>query len=327
LKFKMPLLKFSRSYPAAKVLQPRKSLLLYDRVLDDNKWFEQFPYRIALESGESLKDLRRFPEHMENILRMVEQIPERPLQVIAIGGGSLGDFAGFVASILKRGVELIQIPSTWLAAMDSAHGGKNALNVSHIKNQIGTFHFPSKIYLIQELLISQPRERIEDAYGEALKISLIEGKELWKKFANIKNWTAIELWKILPRLIEAKYKVIRRDPFERKGLRHILNLGHTLGHVFEAETGLSHGRAVLQGLGFALRWSQKRNLLKQFDYPMEDHLPTLQRLKDPAKYLRQDKKRVGSSQIRFVFLAGPGRAMVKNVSLAQILEEIERQRS
>src|SRR6185295_5151716 len=111
-------------------------------------WLKKFPCRYGVKSGESLKDLEKFPGHCKAILQMTEKIETRPLQLIAVGGGSVGDFAGFVASTLKRGVPLIHVPSTWLAAIDSTHGGKTALNVAGIKNQIGTFKQAEKIIVV-----------------------------------------------------------------------------------------------------------------------------------------------------------------------------------
>ncbi len=331
MKFVKPQLKFSKQFPAAKAFRPQASIVLFDRILLQNpkfsQWIGNFPNQIALQSGENLKDLQSFPAQMEKIVELTAQISERPLQVICVGGGSVGDFAGFVASILKRGVSLVQVPSTWLAAIDSAHGGKNALNVAGIKNQIGTFHHPSQVWLIEDLLSQQPEERIQDAFGEAIKISLLEGGPLWKAFAQIKKWDANSLWKFLPRLIDGKYKIVAKDPSEKKGIRHLLNFGHTVGHVFEAELGLSHGQAVLMGLGFALEWSRFKKILKSFLAGIPDHRPNLRRLQNPTHYLSQDKKRVGDSKLRFIFLEKPGKPVIKSVSILEILKEIERQKA
>lgn len=333
MSFRKPQLKYSKHFPAATKLGPSRSLLIYDGILLQNPearaWIEKFPARYGVASGESLKDIEALPRHLARILEIAQEIPERPLQFICMGGGSVGDFAGFVASVFKRGAELIQIPSTWLAAIDSAHGGKNALNVGNIKNQIGTFHFPAEIHLVAELLMSQPEERAEDALGEALKISLIEGGALWKKWEKLKAWDSKTLWKLLPDLIEAKYKVVRKDPLEKKGLRHALNLGHTVGHVIEAELHLSHGQSVLWGLNFALQWSQELGILKtqklgKLGWSV-DVKSVLKELQEPEKYLKQDKKRVGGGKVRFVFLQKPGKTVIRAMDVSEILDEIQRQ--
>ncbi len=334
MSFQKPELKYLNSYPSAAKMQSQRSLLIFDQILlrkaSSRKWIESFPFRYGVQSGEKLKDLQSFAKHMQAILDKVDTVPERPMRVIALGGGSVGDFAGFVASVLKRGQELVQVPSTWLAAIDSAHGGKNALNIGSIKNQIGTFHFPSEVVLIRELLFTQPEERVQDALGEALKISLIQGGALWKKWNDLRQWQASTLWKMLPDLIEAKYKVVRKDPLEKKGHRHILNFGHTVGHVLEAELKMSHGLAVLAGLKFAIQWSRQLGLFKSAKTEAQfSFLPVpkaeLRRLKNPGKYLKQDKKRVGKSQIRFVFLQAPGQVIIRPVAVEDILAEIKRQ--
>lgn len=333
MKYLKPDLKFTKKFPSAKSLEPQRSICIFDEILltkqSSKSWIEQFPHRYPVQSGETLKDLTHFPAHIEKILSIAEQVSKRPLQIICVGGGSVGDFAGFVASVLKRGVDLIQIPSTWLAAIDSAHGGKNALNVGNIKNQIGTFHFPHQVVLVREILEGLPQERTHEALGEALKISLIQGKSLWKKWKPIKTWNTDTLWKLLPDLIDAKYQVVKKDPFEQKGYRHILNLGHTMGHVFEAELGIAHGQAVLEGLRFSISWSQQKKILRDrslIEIPLLPQIQTsLSKLKDPAKYLGQDKKRVGQGKIRFIFVKSPGQVVVQLVTVPEILQEVQRQ--
>ena len=333
MKVKKAELEFCRRFPKPSQLNHKRSLLIFDQVLLKHKncraWLERFPFRYGVSSGESLKDVQHFANHLEEIIKITSSISERPLQIICLGGGSVGDFSGFVASVLKRGVDFVQIPSTWLAAIDSAHGGKNALNVGQVKNQIGSFHFPVKVVLIQELLKSQPVERIDDALGEVFKIALIQGGELWQSVRGISKWGALPLWRLLPQLIQAKYRVVHKDPLESKGVRHLLNFGHTLGHVLEAELGLSHGRAVLIGLAFAVQWSQERGILRprqlsQFGF-LPNPTPWLRRLQQSEYLLSQDKKRVGGGKLRFIFLERPGRPIIQSVSLRDIIQEIKRQ--
>ncbi|MEZ0392533.1 MAG: hypothetical protein ACAH59_09970 [Pseudobdellovibrionaceae bacterium] len=333
MKFQVPELKFSKTFPKTTGLSPKSSILIYDQILSKspnaNAWIQKFPFRYAVTSGEELKDLKNFPAHMEKILNLSGEISERPLQIVCLGGGSVGDFSGFSASVLKRGVDFIQIPSTWLSAIDSAHGGKTALNVGNIKNQIGSFHSANKIYLIRELLISQPQERMDEALGEALKISLIQGKALWKKWEKIQVWNSENLWKLLPDLIKAKYQIVKRDPWEQKGIRHVLNFGHTLGHVFEAELGQAHGKAVLEGLRFAICWSEKKKILKSKSLLQSHFLPeirnSLKSLQSPEKFLSQDKKRVANGKIRFIFLQSPGKPLIQSVTVSEVLDEVKRQ--
>src|SRR5690606_32869940 len=127
---------------AAKVADHRHSLVIYDQILarvspQFRTWVNQFPFRYAVKSGETLKDLEAFAQHARKLSKIAEPLAPRQMTVVAVGGGSVGDFAGFFASIYKRGVSLIHVPSTWLAAVDSSHGGKTALNSFGAKNQFG----------------------------------------------------------------------------------------------------------------------------------------------------------------------------------------------
>ncbi len=320
------------------------SLLIFDKVLQRNsagrKIIKQFPLRVGAEAGEKLKDLRRFPKNAEKILKVVERFNQKNLQVVALGGGSIGDFAGFFASILKRGVPLTNIPSTWLAAMDSAHGGKNGLNAGGRKNQLGTFNPAQAVHIIEDLLLSQPRQRIKDAAGEFLKISLIAGQDLWQKTAAYKDLTDRDLLRVLPLAIKAKYRVVTKDPFEKQGYRQVLNLGHTLGHVIEAELKISHGEAIGQGLVFAIRWSREMKFLSEKNYHEISRAPlyelferglkkSLKRLspRQVRKGLMMDKKISQTGQVFFIFVSKPGSVIRHKVKIEDILKELNRQRN
>lgn len=323
---------------------PGKPLVIYDSFFDSkkseiHKWLSAFPHKYSVPAGEKLKSLNAFPVHMENILKLVEQINSKDITIVAVGGGSVGDFAGFVASIVKRGVRFVQIPSTWLAAIDSAHGGKTALNVSGYKNQVGTFYPAEQVILMQTLLSNQPTDRLTDSFSESLKIALIQGGSLWKKFSKLKKWDENTLWRLLPDLIKAKYRVVNLDPYEKKGVRHILNLGHTMGHVWEASQGLSHGQAVLYGLRFALDLSMYSKTMKAKEFQKLMGLKIMSLLPTPAQlrsvilktnnedqYLRQDKKLTKDGKVRFVLIKKPGLTPIKEVpieQLVQILEQIK----
>ena len=238
------------------------SVLLFDRQLIKRvpgfrRWAAQFPFRFEVEAGEGLKSLEIFSDLARKLVRRTAALPVGALRIVGVGGGSVGDFAGFLASVFKRGVDLVHVPSTWLAAIDSSHGGKTALNVGGAKNQLGTFYPASRIYLVKELLLSQPEERAQDALGELSKIALIDGRPWVRNLMDSRLQGGKLLWRYLPEAVDSKYRVVDRDPFEKKRIRQLLNLGHTLGHVLEAYHGLAHGDAVGQGLLFALQWSEK----------------------------------------------------------------------
>lgn len=339
---KKPEISFLLKWPKVSSLDPERTIVIYDSVLSRvpgfTLWVEEFPQRYQVQSGEELKELNNLPQHLQVILKLAETANKRPLQILAIGGGSIGDFSGFIASILKRGVDLIHIPSTWLAAIDSSHGGKNALNVGGVKNQIGTYYAPSRILIIQSLLFSQPLDRAEEALGEILKIAIVAGGSLYKKISKAKDQSTKTFWNLLPELIDAKYKIVKQDPFEERGVRPVLNLGHTVGHVIESELGMPHGKAVLYGLGFALAWSKNRKILSQknFDRIFETDLnkliprdkdlaKVLNQLKEVEAVLAQDKKRTNNMSIKYIFVQDPGKIKIQQVTVDEIVTEIKRQ--
>lgn len=330
-----------------------EALLIYDRIFDRHPkvgpWVRRFPMRYGVKSGESLKQLEKFPQHMNLILNKTQKFSSKRLKIIVLGGGSVGDFGGFVASVYKRGVELIHIPSTWLAAMDSAHGGKTALNARGAKNQVGTFHPAKEIYLIKPLLLAQPTERSFEALGELIKMALLSGGSLYRKLNSVKNLNSIALWTLLPHVVNEKYKVVAQDPEEKSGLRHVLNFGHTMGHVVEAHYELPHGVAVLAGIQFALEWSFEKGFMSQAEYlnlmkapfwrkavrakqlSVWKNLSMLALLSENPRtflrYLEQDKKKSSTSKLRFIFLRRPGKPIISEVTLSEILAEIHRQHS
>jgi 3-dehydroquinate synthase len=260
-----PQIEFFERWPSESVFGS-EPVLIYDRKLiravpGFQGWVKKFKVCYPVNAGESLKEIERFPHHIEKILELTRNLSPQTMSFVAVGGGSVGDFGGFVASIFKRGVTFYQVPSTWLAAIDSSHGGKTALNVGKAKNQVGTFYGASKIFIVKPLLLGQPEARIQDGLGELAKIAMIDGRGWTRDFLQVQEPTSKVLWKFLPQAIAAKYKVISQDPFETLGVRQILNLGHTMGHLFEILGPFSHGVAVGQGLYFALEWSHQRGLL------------------------------------------------------------------
>ena len=339
-------LSFVSEFPKAKSLG-EELLLIYDDVLAKKvpafkKWMKQFPLTYSVKAGEALKDVDQFPRHIKAITKICENASNRKLTIVVVGGGSVGDFGGFVASILKRGVGLVHIPSTWLAAIDSSHGGKTALNVGGAKNQIGTFYPAKQIVLVRSLLLAQPEARAFEGFGELVKIALIEGGTLWKSLAKEKIVNGKTLWKYLEAAVKAKYKVVAKDPEEKKGIRHVLNLGHTVGHVFESYYELPHGIAINYGLEFALRWSVQKKLMKARDDQALVHAPVMayllsaqrdhlvpvkaETLKEFRRLLLSDKKKTKSETLRFVFLKKPGQTVIQEVSVDEILIELCRQR-
>ncbi|MEN0060167.1 MAG: hypothetical protein AAGB31_15115 [Bdellovibrio sp.] len=336
---------FSNEFPAPARLG-QELLLIYDKILLKKspafrQWSRSFPLQYAVSAGEDLKAVENFPRHIGALVQLCEKVSTRHLTLVVVGGGSVGDFGGFVASILKRGVGLVHIPSTWLAALDSSHGGKTALNVGSVKNQIGTFYPADKIVMVRSLLLAQPEARAFEGFGELLKIAWIQGGSLWRDLAQEKNVSSPMLWKYLEAGVAAKYKVVKKDPEEKTGWRHILNLGHTVGHLLEVLHQLPHGISVNYGLDFSLRWSWERGLMSSSQYEKimrapvsqyllsagRDHLLSRQKkdLNEFSRLLLSDKKKTKAQTLRFIFLQSPGRCVIQEVTVEEVIKEMVRQ--
>ena len=285
-----------------------------------------------VSSGEGTKSIEHLSRHLKNILSLCENCGKDHLVFISVGGGSLGDLTGFLSSIYKRGVPLIHIPTTWLAALDSAHGGKNALNFSGIKNVVGTYHFPQAVFIVEEVLKSLPLKQKRMAFGELLKIALIEGGSFYKSLKQQSDWRKFSWEKFLKQGIASKIKIVRQDPFEKKSLRRALNFGHTVGHILEAAFKIPHGQAVMQGMLFSMEWSARKNFLNKKELQnLRSLIPGdfLITKKIPMvlfkKLLRQDKKYKDPSCLEFVFIHRPGTVTLQRVKEREILQEAQRQ--
>ncbi|MCC2678315.1 MAG: 3-dehydroquinate synthetase [Pseudobdellovibrio sp.] len=328
----------------SRTLFPAECVLFYDSVLASKaafkKWAAKFEHSIALKSGESLKTVDSFNQVLKKITKQnISQTTQ--LTFVSVGGGSVGDFVGFLASVYLRGRGLIHIPSTWLSAVDSAHGGKNGLNFEGVKNQVGTFYPPEKVYVCRELLNTQPAERLCEAMGEVVKTAVLFDKKL---FADLekqnKPYSNSQIWQRLENLVAHKYAIVEKDPNEKLGLRRLLNLGHTMGHVFEAHYGWAHGVCVLLGLEFAAAWSHQLRILNKTDYArivkMVKKMKTGRSLtealsglneKKVLSLLQKDKKLTGDSTLDFIFVKSIGNCIRKKVSLNEIAAEFKRQKA
>ena len=193
--------------------------------------------------------------------------------LISVGGGITGDISGFAASLFKRGLKFINIPTTLLAQVDSSIGGKTGVNSNYGKNLIGSFYQPSLVISDTKFLKSLSKREIICGYGEILKHSLIENKKFFnflnKNFKKILNLSSPFIEKAIYESCKIKKKVVEKDEKET-GLRKILNFGHTFAHAYEAALGysrqLNHGEAVILGMKTALRFSLKENMLSKIEY-------------------------------------------------------------
>lgn len=221
--------------------------------------------RVTLEvpDGEAAKTL----EQAGRLWReMVAAGGKRDSRVVALGGGSVGDLAGFAAGCFLRGVEVVQAPTTLLAQVDAAIGGKTGIDLPEAKNAVGLFHHPAAVVADTDVLATLPRRELAAGLVEAVKMALVLDAELFERLeSRLEPLLAAEPEALAPAVAAAaaaKAAVVERDPAEA-GERRVLNLGHTLGHALESALGyrgLLHGEAVAYGLLFALRLAAPRGL-------------------------------------------------------------------
>jgi 3-dehydroquinate synthase len=200
--------------------------------------------------------------------------------LISIGGGITGDITGFAASIFKRGLKFVNIPTTLLSQVDSSIGGKTGINTKHGKNLIGSFYQPHLVISDIIFLKSLPKRELICGYGEILKHALISDKKFFsflnKNGAHILNQKSPLIEKTIFQSCLIKKKIVEADEKEI-GKRKILNLGHTFAHAFEATLGyskkLNHGEAVILGIKSAAKFSLSNNILKIKEFELiENHL-------------------------------------------------------
>jgi 3-dehydroquinate synthetase len=317
----------------------KNCFLIYDKKLEQYELLKAFLEKgwhrsIAVASGEELKSLSFFSEFLAKESNHLKTCPASKPVFVALGGGSVGDFVGFLASVYQRGCPLVHIPSNWLSSIDSAHGGKTALNTDNGKNQIGSFHQAEKIFIAKDLLFQQPMELFWDALSEILKMYMLIEDE--RKFALGEDPTPDEVMHVLRHCIEQKYLWVKKDPYEKTGLRRVLNLGHTMGHAFEASLHLSHGKSVALGLCFCLRYSFAKQKIKEERYQRlvdifqkydwwRDYQQALKNISTDKvrSLLMADKKRESSDELVFIFLTDTGHETQKvpNEELILFLKE------
>jgi shikimate kinase/3-dehydroquinate synthase len=260
--------------------------------------------RIVIMAGEDQKTIHR----AELVLRqLVEAGAERRDLVVALGGGVVGDLTGFCAAVYQRGVRHVQLPTTLVAQVDSAYGGKTGVDLPEAKNYVGAYHQPSAVLCDPGVLATLPPEELAAGYAEVLKTALIAGGELWER---VGRGGEVDDETILG-CLRTKLAVVAADERD-EGRRQVLNLGHTVGHAIEAATGYTryrHGEAVGLGLLCALRLSGHAALREQVAGLLEAHGLPLSfagvEVDDVLPLVERDKKR-HRGRVPFVLVEAPG---------------------
>ena len=291
--------------------------------------FAEAPVVLFLEPGEKYKTLGS----AERLLRqMARAAGDRGSLLIAFGGGIVGDVGGFLAAIYMRGIPYIQVPTTFLAQVDSSVGGKTGVNLPEGKNLVGSFNHPLAVFADIALLGTLPDRELRAGLMESVKAGIIRDRTLVRFMEEHVNEVlgrqAKALEKVIAASIRMKAGVVARDEREN-GLRMILNLGHTVGHALEQVTGyqtLLHGEAVGWGMVAALYLARKRGTISR---PQFERLESLIHSYGPLPALKLraskvvaatggDKKNVGGVR-RFVLPVGIGDAgVVEDVTAAEL---------
>lgn len=277
--------------------------------------------------GESCKTLNHYSSCIEFLL---SQGIHRFGHVLALGGGATTDFAGFVASTLLRGVTWSAIPTTLLAMVDAAIGGKTALNSSSGKNLIGTFHPPERVWLCTDFLQTLPNDELRSGMGEILKYCLLSDQ------INQAVRSSRSIEDIVGLCAEYKLWVVENDPAEN-GSRRVLNYGHTFGHAFERTFGYEHGLAVALGIQFILDLYQANPTIRSeydslveilgLEFTIDLYKTSMWRLSSETDALQlfldlvnKDKKKIDSCSIEVVLVEEIGFPIRRKVDSTMLIQ-------
>ena len=287
----------------------------------------------VVPSGESAKSFQMFYDchtfALQNGL-------DRSSLLIALGGGVVGDLAGFVAATYMRGIPFVQVPTT-LLAHDSAVGGKVAINHPLGKNMIGAFHQPEAVVYDSQLLTSLPEKEVRSGFAEVIKHALIWDASFYhwllEEIKSLEDLQDTKLEYAIKKGIEVKGAIVAKDEQEQ-GIRAFLNFGHTLGHAIEAELGygqISHGEAVVIGMLYAIKVSEHvyqkdlnyqdlKKWFEQFGFPVE--IPEGLTSENLLERMKKDKKST-NGKIRMVVLKDIGHVEIKQIEDELLLSLIK----
>lgn len=292
---------------------------------------------VIIPSGENYKN----NDTINNIYKeLIEKEVDRNGLLIALGGGVVGDMTGFVAATFLRGIDFVQVPTTLLAMTDSSIGGKTGIDFGPYKNMIGAFKMPLLVCINISTLDTLPEREFQSGMAEVIKSALIYDSAFYEWLntneSAINDKNKDNLLQMIYNACNIKNDVVTKDPYE-KGLRRILNFGHTIGHAIEAASGflMKHGECVALGMIAAAKISNDKNLISENDLKSiidtikGFNLPTTLSIDDIsaddiAKLTLNDKKMDGN-KINFVLLKNIGEAYMDNtIEYKTIVEAVEK---
>lgn len=287
---------------------------------------------VNFPAGEASKDM---PTTLRIVDRLMALGADRTSALIALGGGVVGDITGFVASIYMRGIPYIQVPTTLLAQVDSSIGGKTGIDLSNGKNILGTFYQPKGVFIDLAFLKTLGQRELKNGLAEVIKYGIIDDPELLDiletKADDIKKANLDPLQEIITRSCRIKKGVVEIDELE-KGVRRILNFGHTIGHAIETESGytIPHGDAVSMGMAAAAMISERMRylpsenreriiaLIRAMDLP--DRIPQGLKHEGILARIKRDKKKAGDI-LSFVLLKKIGMPFVTSGVPESVIKE------
>lgn len=296
---------------------------LYGEILEKSLAAENFtPTFIVIKPGEQSKTVDTLKHVYSNLVSM--GITRGDL-IVALGGGVVGDLAGFAASTYLRGIDFVQIPTSLLAQIDSSIGGKVAVNLDEGKNLIGSFYHPKLVLVDPEVLNSLPEKFVKDGLGEAIKYGCIRDKELFSMLLDIKsNFELLDnIEDIIFRCLSIKKETVEMDEKD-KGIRMLLNFGHTIGHAIEKYFNYekySHGEAVSVGMYWITKKSEEMGITEKGtsdkikgaleNYGIEYIILHLDR-EEIIKNILVDKKNI-SGKLNLILLKDIGNAFIYTI--------------
>ena len=268
-------------------------------------------YVYTIPEGEESKSFENFGKILDYL---IEKEFSRTDCVVAVGGGVVGDLAGFVASCYMRGIDFYNVPTTLLSQVDSSIGGKTAIDKQGVKNVVGAFYPPQKVVIDSEVLKTLDERQLHSGLVEAIKMAATSNEELFRLIEE-SNDLFLDIDKIIYEALMIKKIVVETDPKEQ-GLRKILNFGHTIGHAIEASSTYLHGESV--GIGMLYLSSDKiknriENLLGKYQLPISVDINS----EELFEYISLDKKRSGN-YLSIIYVEEIGTCEIRKILLEDI---------
>lgn len=327
----------------ADLWQPQKIAIITDETVDGlygEEVLQQLQvagfdvYKIAIPAGEPSKSLAQ----AEKLFAFLASHQfTRSDGIVALGGGVIGDLAGFVAATYMRGIHFLQVPTTLLAQVDSSIGGKTAVNTTSAKNLVGAFWHPDGVLIDPLTLTTLPKRRIREGIAEIVKSAAIADETLWQTLSELPDEEALlaQAEAVITACLQVKKSVVEEDELDN-GRRLILNFGHTIGHAIENSAGygvVSHGEGVSLGMVQISRVAEEKALMPEgitadlIQMLTKFNLPTDATEWDEAalyQALTHDKKTRGTT-IKIVLLTKIGEAKILDVTIEEMREFLRRE--